>query len=67
MLKSGNELKDFLKTQHLVFFRAKNELKTNSQRTQFCAQMTPVEPQNRRGEFMTPSWRCQAASTSSRA
>jgi hypothetical protein len=29
MLNRGNELKDLLKTQHLAFFGAKNELKTN--------------------------------------
>jgi hypothetical protein len=30
ILNRGNELKDLLKVQHLAFFRAKNELKTNS-------------------------------------
>jgi hypothetical protein len=30
MLNRRNELKDLLKTQDLAFFRAKNELKTNS-------------------------------------
>jgi hypothetical protein len=44
MLNSGNELKDLLKTQHLAVFRAKNELKTNPKRTQFCAQKMPIEP-----------------------
>jgi hypothetical protein len=30
MLNRGNELNDLLKTHHLAFFGAKNELKTNS-------------------------------------
>jgi hypothetical protein len=30
MLNRGNELRHLLKTQHLAFFGAKNELKTNS-------------------------------------
>jgi hypothetical protein len=30
ILNRGNKLKDFLKTHHLAFFRAKNKLKTNS-------------------------------------
>jgi len=54
MLNSGNELKDLLKTRHLAFFRAKNELKTNPKRTQFCVQKAPIELQNRRGEFTSP-------------
>jgi hypothetical protein len=53
ILNRGNEPKDLLKTQHLAFFRAKNEPKTNSILSAKSAY------QSGKSRFRVPGPRCQ--------